>query len=114
MLIGIFFSIFHVLTFKVKKQNKTKNKNKQKGEGLYKSNSGRNWHWLVRLKGKLPPAKKQASSPCPYWQQVQLSLHARNRHTLARTPCQQALREEHGGCISICFFFSKGWGREGH
>lgn len=52
----------------------------------------------MKLKGKLPPAKKQASSPCPYWQQVQLSLHTRT-DTLARTPCQRGLCEEHGGCI---------------
>ena len=49
--------------------------------------------WAEAEEGNLPPAKKQASSPCPHWQQVQLSTrtHTHAHHASGR------LCEEHGG-----------------
>lgn len=50
--------------------------------------------------GNLPPAKKQASSPCPHWQQVQLSTRAHTHtHTMP------------AGCVrSMVGWMGGGWG----
>lgn len=58
----------------------------------------------LRLKGgNLPPAKKQASSPCPHWQQVQLSTRT---HTHAHTMPA-------GGCVRSMVGWIEGGGGGG-
>ena len=48
--------------------------------------------WAEAEEGNLPPAKKQASSPCPHWQQVQLSTRTHTHtHTMPAEGCVRSM-----------------------